>query len=156
MKSVERLTVKCQGWQEKQWTTNVLHVDTKPVCSPALELSGVFSGSPYGLSRCWSETNTLRVISVAKNQLIQNQQKLQFAVLNCGKPHAKLQRNERNTGKKGFPSGSNGKESAGNAGDPALILWKGEKESGKAIVNKQSTEGMGVWNMVVFSFVWLW
>ena len=47
------------------------------------------------------------------------------------------------TGKKGYPSGSNGKESAGNAGDPALILWKGEKECGRAIVDKQSIEGMG-------------
>ena len=81
------------GLARKAVSNSMLHVDTKPVCSPHLELSRVLSGSPYALSRCWSETNRLRVISVAKNQLIQNQQKLQFAVLNCSKPHpAKLEK----------------------------------------------------------------
>ena len=112
------------GLARKAMSNNVLHVDTKPVCSPALELCRVFSGSPYGLSRCWPETNRLTVISVAKISLFRVSKSCNLQSLIVA-THMQSFSETREIffyiGKKGFPSGSNGKESACNAGDPGSI-----------------------------------
>ena len=64
--------------QEKPRATIGSTVDTTPVCSPTLELLGIWA--LYRPPNCWPETNTLPAISPAKMDLFGISRKLQFRI----------------------------------------------------------------------------
>ena len=93
LRSRKKTYLQTPGLTRKAVGTMGSIVGISPVCSPAPDLSGLFSGSLYEPPKCWPKTNRLPVTSLAK-WVFWDQQRIAIRSLQpwqtiCKSPHSK-------------------------------------------------------------------